>query len=198
MASTFSAVEPSHPIVSFDTEKLILVDKEDRETGSLSKFECHEGMGILHRAFSLFIFNEAGELLVQKRSPQKLLWPNFWSNSCCSHPRMGEDTGKAATRRLKEELQLSCEIDYLYKFQYHAEYFSIGSESEFCWVFIGASSEPARANANEVSEFRYIRPEQLDQAMESEPGQFTPWFRLEWGRIRKEYWPRVESIIENS
>ena len=196
LASTYPALDP-HPIVSFDTEMLILVDDEDREIGTMSKSACHEGQGVLHRAFSLFIFNPAGELLVQKRSPQKLLWPNYWSNSCCSHPRSGEETGKAATRRLSEELQLDCKIEDLYKFQYHAEYSSIGSEHELCWVFIGASANPARANANEVSSLRHVQPDQLDQAMQNQPEQYTPWFRMEWECIRSKHWAQVESLIRH-
>ena len=92
-----------HPVVSFDSDLLILVDSEDRETGSLDKARCHEGKGILHRAFSLFVFNSEGAVLMQRRSRQKRLWPAFWSNSCCSHPRVGEKTPEAAKRRLEEE-----------------------------------------------------------------------------------------------
>ena len=96
----------SHNVVSFDNEKLILVDKYDNVLGYKSKAECHEGEGILHRAFSIFIFNDKNQLLLQKRSAKKLLWPLYWSNSCCSHPRKGENYETATHRRLKEELGL--------------------------------------------------------------------------------------------
>src|SRR6202035_5484072 len=93
---------------SADADTLILVDATDREVGYLSKVLCHEGQGILHRAFSLLIFNGSGELLLQQRAPSKRLWPLYWSNSCCSHPRRAETMEGAIRRRLKEELGISC------------------------------------------------------------------------------------------
>src|SRR5450755_3491655 len=95
-----------------DSDALILVDEADRRLGSLSKEACHEGRGILHRAFSLLIFNGRGELLVQQRAPSKRLWPLYWSNSCCSHPRRGETMEAAIKRRLHEELGLSCPLHF--------------------------------------------------------------------------------------
>ena len=91
-------------VVSSESEALILVDENDREIGFSSKDSCHDGPGILHRAFSLFIFNTAGELLLQQRSAGKRLWPLYWSNSCCSHPRAGETMELAVNRRLQQEL----------------------------------------------------------------------------------------------
>ena len=78
-------------IVSNASEQLILVDDHDREIGYQGKADCHTGKGVLHRAFSIFVFNEGNELLLQQRSPSKMLWPGYWSNTCCSHPRRGED-----------------------------------------------------------------------------------------------------------
>ena len=86
-----------------EIDSLILVDDADRELGYLSKAECHRGRGVLHRAFSLLIFNDAGELLLQQRSAAKRLWPLYWSNSCCSHPRRAETMEAATHRRLQEE-----------------------------------------------------------------------------------------------
>ena len=178
-----------HPVVSFDSDPLILVDPEDRETGSLDKARCHEGQGVLHRAFSLFVFNSEGAVLMQRRSRQKRLWPAFWSNSCCSHPRVGEHTPEAAKRRLEEELGLACELHYIYKFQYHAEYLSIGSEKELCWVFAGfVGDQTVRPNVNEVDDCRYIEPFALDREMDSRPETFTPWFHMEWRSLRNDYW----------
>ena len=93
-------MQDTHSIVSSEAEELILVDPDDNETGYLSKAECHDGQGILHRAFSLFLFNADGELLLQQRGATKRLWPEFWSNSICSHPRRGESM-QVATRRRK-------------------------------------------------------------------------------------------------
>ncbi len=120
-------------------DQLILVDASDRETGFLSKEECHQGAGRLHRAFSVFLFNRRGELLLQQRSAAKPLWPLYWSNTCCSHPRQGETVEAAARRRLAEELALSAELRFLYKFEYRAEYQQIGTEHELCWVFAGVA-----------------------------------------------------------
>ena len=101
-----------------DVDSLILVDDADRELGSLTKAACHDGDGVLHRAFSLLIFNDAGELLLQQRAPTKRLWPLYWSNSCCSHPRWAESMEAATRRRLYEELGLRCPLQFLFKFQY--------------------------------------------------------------------------------
>src|SRR6201996_3993423 len=95
-----------------DSEALILVDEADREVGHMSKAQCHAGQGTLHRAFSLLIFNRQGELLVQQRSAAKRLWPLYWSNSCCSHPRSHETIEKAIHRRLYEELGVRCPLQF--------------------------------------------------------------------------------------
>ena len=97
------STRPFNTIVSDESEPLILVDEADREIGHLDKGACHDGKGVLHRAFSLFIFNDSGELLLQQRSAQKRLWPLFWSNSCCSHPRKGESMETAVERRLAQD-----------------------------------------------------------------------------------------------
>ena len=101
-------------------DSLILVDEADCEVGHASRSRCHEGTGLLHRAFSLFIFNDRGELLVQQRSAAKRLWPLYWSNSCCSHPRRAETMEAAIHRRLYEELGIKCLLHFLFKFQYQA------------------------------------------------------------------------------
>lgn len=173
--------------VSFDDESLILVDERDQVLGYRSKAECHDGEGILHRAFSLFVFNDAGELLLQQRSARKRLWPLFWSNSCCSHPRAGESMDVAVQRRLGQELDISAELQYLYKFRYHARYADAGSEHELCWVYIGVSREQVRENTNEIAAWRFVAPTALDQEMADRPGSFTPWFQQEWARIRQNH-----------
>ncbi len=94
-------------VVSSEAEELILVDEHDNEIGHLSKAECHDGEGRLHRAFSVFLFNDSGELLLQRRSPAKRLWGGYWSNSCCSHPRLGESLHTATSRRLRVAVAMS-------------------------------------------------------------------------------------------
>jgi isopentenyl-diphosphate delta-isomerase len=178
---------PSDEVVSNDDEVLILVDADDREIGSMTKARCHEGDGTLHRAFSLFVFNRAGELLVQQRSASKKLWPLRWSNSCCSHPRHGETTDEAIHRRLAEELGIRSELHFLFKFQYQARYQNVGSENEVCSVYLGVSDDEVRPNSHEIAAWRWIAAEDLDEEMRSDASSFTPWFTTEWERIRPRY-----------
>lgn len=174
-------------VVSFDSEQLILVDDSDREIGHESKAACHAGDGILHRAFSLFIFNDRGELLLQQRGADKRLWPGYWANSCCSHPRRGETMAEATQRRLYQELGLKCSLDYVYKFQYHATFGDRGAEHELCHVYVGVTSAPVRPNANEIEDWRFVTPTELDHELATAPEHFTPWLKLEWQRLRHEF-----------
>lgn len=181
-------------IVSFDDENLIVVDKLDNILGYKSKLDCHAGDGVLHRAFSIFIFNDKNELLLHRRSRQKQLWPMYWTNSCCSHPRKGESYDDAAQRRLFEELGIDTRLHYLYKFDYRAVYDKNGSENEVCAVYIGRHNGPANVNQNEIAEWKFVNPEELSEAIQSQPDLYTPWFKMEWERIRNEFWQKVESI----
>jgi isopentenyl-diphosphate delta-isomerase len=171
-------------VVSSESEELILVDEQDREIGFSSKASCHNGEGMLHRAFSVFLFNGRGEVLLQQRAANKRLWPLYWSNSCCSHPRRGESLESAARRRVEQELGLHCELRFLYRFQYHACFGEAGSERELCSVFAGRSDEAVMANGTEVNDCRWIAPQALDQELADHPDRFTPWFKLEWPRVR--------------
>jgi len=171
-----------------DSESLILVDEADREVGHLDKARCHQGRGVLHRAFSLLIFNDAGELLLQQRSAAKRLWPLYWSNSCCSHPRRAETMEAATQRRLYEELGLRCPLEFLFKFQYQAQFDAAGAEQELCSVFIGRTSDPVRIDPNEIRAWRWISPESLQAELAgSEADRFTPWFVMEWERILRDH-----------
>ena len=163
------------------------MDEADREVGHLSKAKCHDGQGVLHRAFSLLIFNDDGELLLQQRAPSKRLWPQYWSNSCCSHPRRAESMETAIHRRLYEELGLRCPLQFLFKFQYQAQFESAGSEQELCSVFIGRSSDPVRADPAEILAWRWIDPEALQAELAVDANKFTPWFKLEWARIWQDH-----------
>jgi len=174
-------------VVSFDDELLVLVDENDREIGFLDKTSAHLGRGTLHRAFSLFIFNLQGELLLQRRAPGKRLWPGYWSNTCCSHPRRGETIDSAIHRRLKEELDLECPLQFLFKFQYQAQFDVEGGEHEMCWVYAGRSAEAPKCNANEIAAMRYIDPKSLDAEITAHPQAFTPWFKIEWAKIRRDH-----------
>jgi isopentenyl-diphosphate delta-isomerase len=181
-----TAQPPLDQVVSSDDEALILVDEHDRELGYLGKGACHDGDGILHRAFSLFVFNDAGALLLQRRSADKRLWPGYWSNTCCSHPRRGEMMGAAVHRRLREELGMAADLRHLYTFSYHARFGDAGSEREVCWVWVGTSDDVPLPNPHEVAEVRWIAPDELDREIAERPVDFSPWFLMEWPRVRDE------------
>ncbi|MGA7539253.1 MAG: isopentenyl-diphosphate Delta-isomerase [Steroidobacteraceae bacterium] len=196
-----SAAEPSQARLwarsdsSSEAESLILVDEADREVGHMSKARCHEGRGVLHRAFSLLIFNESGELLLQRRSASKRLWPHYWSNSCCSHPRRAESMESAIHRRLHEELGLRCPLHFLFKFRYQAQFDNVGAEHELCSVFIGRSTEQVRIDHNEIADWRWVSPEGLGAEMHGAGAQrFTPWFTMEWERIWRDHRPAVRAL----
>jgi isopentenyl-diphosphate Delta-isomerase len=171
-----------------DAESLILVDAADREVGHMSKTQCHEGRGTLHRAFSLLIFNAGGELLLQQRAAAKRLWPLYWSNSCCSHPRRAEIMETAIHRRLQEELGLRCPLHFLYKFQYQAQFDAAGAEHEVCSVFIGRCSGAVKVNRSEILAWRWIAPEALQAELAGSGAErFTPWFIMEWARVWRDH-----------
>jgi isopentenyl-diphosphate Delta-isomerase len=192
--------DPKIPAVSAgsgaDPEALILVDEADRRVGFLGKAACHEGRGILHRAFSLLIFNEDGDLLIQQRAPSKRLWPLYWSNSCCSHPRGLETLEIATKRRLQEELGIRCPLQYLFKFQYQAQFDATGAENELCSVFIGCTAQTPTINSDEINDWRWASPQALHQELATQGGRmFTPWFVLEWARIWRDHRPAVLSLV---
>ena len=174
-------------IVSSGSEELILVDDQDQEIGSASKIECHEGSGILHRAFSIFVFNSENELLLQQRSESKPLWPLYWSNTCCSHPRRGETMDVAVSRRLRQELGFECELTYLYKFMYQAQFGDAGAEREFCSVYFGYYDGQVDANVSEIADWRFVDIKSLNEELEADADRFSPWFKLEWAHIQEHY-----------
>lgn len=171
-------------IVSSDQEPLILVDSADREIGFLDKSSCHDGDGVLHRAFSLFIFDPRGALLLQQRAAGKRLWPCYWSNSCCSHPRRGESMSEAVQRRMEQELGLRAPVRFVYKFEYQARFGDLGTEHELCWVYVGQTAEQPVINTTEIDHWRWVSPEALDAELAGAADTFTPWFRMEWQRLR--------------
>lgn len=169
-------------------EQLILVDAADREIGYLGKGACHTGAGRLHRAFSIFIFNERDEVLLQQRSVHKPLWPLYWSNSCCSHPRRGETLAVAARRRLREELGLACTLRFLFKFEYQAQYAEAAAEHELCSVFVGRSTAPVHVDRAEIADWRWVRTGFLQRQLAGAgAARYTPWMRLEWARLWDEH-----------
>jgi isopentenyl-diphosphate Delta-isomerase len=188
MDESYSGARVAPPAISEEADALILVDAADREVGHLSKDRCHSGHGVLHRAFSLLIFNDAGELLLQQRSAHKRLWPLYWSNSCCSHPRRAETLEAASRRRLYEELGVSCPLRFLFKFEYQAQFDANGAEHELCSVFIGRCAGRLKINRHEILNWRWVSQESLQEEIDGhEADKFTPWFRLEWARIQRDH-----------
>jgi len=171
-------------VVSFDNEALIIVDPQDRILGHGTKAELHQGAGTLHRAFSIFLFNDAGHVLLQQRSADKPLWPEFWSNTCCSHPRRGESYGIATRRRLKEELGVEAPLRFTHRFRYQAQFSAEGAEHELCSVYVGRIDGDPKPNPQEVSDWQWVSPSALDEWLETNPQNLTPWFKLEWAALR--------------
>lgn len=184
--------------VSSESERLILVDENDNEIGTISKADAHDADGTLHRAFSLFIFNDKGELLLQKRSKEKRLWGGYWSNSCCSHPRAGEEMDEAVQRRLEQELGINANLDYVYKFIYQADFDDTGAEHELCWVYVGTSNDAVHANQAEIDEWKWISRDVLEAEIAGNPNQFTPWFKLEWERLKHEFTSQLPRTVERN
>lgn len=185
-----------HKTVSFDNEPLILVDGEDNVTGYETKVNAHLGDGLLHRAFSIFLFTENDEVLLQQRSGTKPLWPLYWSNSCCSHPRRGESYEQAVHRRLREELAVDVDLKFLYRFQYQAIFGDTGAEHEMCSVFVGKVPAPVRIDVNpgEIAAWRWMPSADVDRLIQAEPQRVTPWFIMEWRRLRTEFWPEIHDL----
>lgn len=168
-------------------DELILVNSNNDIVGYMDKESAHDGSGVLHRAFSVFLRNAKGEILLQKRSRQKRLWPDFWSNAVCSHPRKGEESDTAAHRRLQEELNTDTSLQYLYSFEYQARFGELGSEHEFCNVYWGIYDTLPTPNPDEISELMFIAPDDLSRRIDSKPEDFTPWFKMEWQKINAEF-----------
>jgi len=183
--------------VSSPSELLITVDGHGRELGTISKSDAHRSPGILHQAFSIFLFDRNGHVLLQQRSNEKLLWPAYWTNTCCSHPRKGEDFSVATERRLLEEMGVYTPLHYLYTFEYRADYLDIGTEHEYCAVYAGVidPDTPINPHPEEVMAWGWFDQNVIDQRVEREPATLTPWFVLEWRTIRSHYWSTLEALL---
>jgi len=163
-------------------EFVILVDENDRETGTMEKLQAHIEAR-LHRAFSVFIFNEAGELMLQQRAFTKYHSPGLWTNTCCSHPKPGETTSEAAHRRLMEEMGFDCIFEAVFSFVYKAKLDNDLTEHEFDHVFVGNSGELPHLNPEEAAAYRFATLEEIRQEMLQDPEKFTIWFRIAFDRV---------------
>ena len=163
-------------------EHVVLINENDEILGLMEKMQAHEN-GILHRAFSVFLFNEKGEMLLQKRSANKYHSPNQWTNAVCSHPRINETYLEGAQRRLQEELGIEAELSPKFHFIYKADVGQNLWEHELDHVFTGSFNGEVQLNPQEVSEVRSISMENLEKEMIEHPQNFTEWFKI----ILKEY-----------
>ncbi|MDX1515392.1 MAG: isopentenyl-diphosphate Delta-isomerase [Woeseiaceae bacterium] len=180
-------MDNAHRVVSSEAEELILVDEHDNEIGHLSKAACHDGDGVLHRAFSVFLFDDRGRLLLQRRAATKRLWPGYWSNSCCSHPRRGESLATATSRRLADELNVTAELEHVYRFRYQARFDQGGSEHELCHVFVGRFEAEVEPNASEIDAIRLLSVDEVEREVSARADSLTPWFRMEWRALTGEF-----------
>ena len=163
-------------------EFVVLVDEQDNPIGKMEKQQAHIE-GLLHRAFSIFIFNSEKKLLLQKRASSKYHCGGLWTNSCCSHPRENENIQDAANRRLAEEMGMQCSLKPIFTFMYKAEFDNGLIEHEFDHVFFGESDQNPKINPEEVETYRYIAMEDLQQEVKEFPENFTPWFIIALDRV---------------
>ncbi len=158
-------------------EEVVLVDIYDNQIGLMEKMQAHREAK-LHRAFSVFLFNDRNELLMQQRSLEKYHCPSLWTNTCCSHPRDGETLENAVARRLHEELGIKAEVAWKYSFIYKADVGGGLFEHEFDHVFFGNFNNAPLPNAKEVSDWKYVALDDLRADIKHHPSVYTPWFKL--------------------
>lgn len=165
-------------------EYVVLVNKNNQPLGTMEKMEAHE-KGALHRAFSVFIFNSEGQMLLQKRADEKYHSPGLWTNTVCSHPRSGEDIYDAAHRRLMEEMGFDCEIENIFSFIYKADVGDGLTEHEFDHVFIGTCDLTPNPNPEEVGDWKYVWPGELYADIENHSEDYTVWFKIAIKELKK-------------
>ncbi|HMP85666.1 MAG TPA: isopentenyl-diphosphate Delta-isomerase [Lacibacter sp.] len=164
------------------TNEVILVNEQDEPVGTMEKIAAHE-QALLHRAFSIFIFNGNGEMLLQQRAMQKYHSPGLWTNACCSHPFPGEDTGAAATRRLQEELGFTTPLQKAFHFTYKAHFDNGLTEHEFDHVYTGTYDGPMQLNPDEVNAVSHQPVEAIAADLQQHPERYTAWFAIAFPRL---------------
>lgn len=163
-------------------EQVILVNEKDEELGLMGKMEAHE-KAVLHRAFSVFVFNSKKELMLQQRALTKYHTPGLWTNTCCSHPRPEEKIQDAAHRRLQEEMGFNCDLQKAFDFVYRAPFENGLTEHEFDHVFIGTYDHEPVINPEEVNAWIWMDMENLKQDIHANPSKYTVWFKIAFPRV---------------
>ena len=158
-------------------EQVILVNEKDEPIGLMGKMEAHE-KGLLHRAFSVFVFNSKQEVLLQQRAACKYHSPNLWTNTCCSHPRAGETNQQAGERRLQEEMGLQVPLQEVFSFIYKAPFDNGLTEHEYDHVLIGYSDAQPQINPEEVASWKWLSLEAIKEDILQAPERYTAWFKI--------------------
>ncbi|MEJ7913075.1 MAG: isopentenyl-diphosphate Delta-isomerase [Chitinophagaceae bacterium] len=174
-------------------QEVILVTENDEPTGTMDKMEAHR-RGVLHRAFSVFIFNNSGRMLLQKRAQKKYHGGGLWSNACCSHPYPEEGVKAAAARRLYEELGFGTPLEKVFAFTYRAEVENNLIEHEYDHVFCGEYEGAMGLNEQEVDDIAYMSMTELELSIQRQPANFTSWFRIAFPQIQ-DWWRQRYGIV---
>ncbi|OJJ22870.1 isopentenyl-diphosphate delta-isomerase [marine bacterium AO1-C] len=167
-------------------EKVILVDTQDNEIGTMNKLEAHQ-KGVLHRAFSIFVFNDQNELMLQQRARHKYHSGGLWTNTCCSHPRPEEVLQEAVHRRLVEEMGFDCDLTYTFNFTYQAKLDNELTEYELDHVFIGHFSGEPQINLEEACDWRFMSLDEIERQMKTYPESYTEWFKIILNQHKNEF-----------
>lgn len=171
-------------------EQVILVDTKDNPIGLMEKIEAHE-KALLHRAFSVFVFNDKKELMLQQRAAEKYHSPFLWTNTCCSHQRDGETNLEAGKRRLQEEMGFVCELKEVFSFIYKAPFDNGLTEHELDHVMVGFCNENPNINKDEVESYKWMTMESVKNDMQQHPENYTEWFKI----IFKESYEKIIQSI---
>ncbi|MGI8581093.1 MAG: isopentenyl-diphosphate Delta-isomerase [Chitinophagaceae bacterium] len=178
------------------SEYLILVDENDNDLGKMEKLLVHQ-LGLLHRAFSVFIFNTKGELLLQQRADEKYHSAGLWSNTCCSHPKFGEDISGAIPRRLNEEMGIYCNTKFYFSFIYKAVFENGLTEYEFDHVYIGITDDLPVPEKSEVKNWKYISLKNLASCIDKHPEEYTKWIKICLPRLMEKFEPLLDKNYIN-
>ena len=170
-----------------------MVDEHDNALGVMDKMEAHQ-KGLIHRAFSIFVFNSRGEMLLQQRALSKYHSAGLWSNSCCSHPLPGEEVKEAATRRLNEELGFETSLEKIFDFIYQVSFENGLVENEFDHVFVGHYDGAININSEEVNDYALKPMEQIREELKKKPENYTEWFKISFPKI--ETWLKQHSAYK--
>jgi len=163
-------------------EEVILVNENDEAIGTMEKMAAHE-KAILHRAFSVFIFNAEGKMLLQQRAFSKYHSGGLWTNACCSHPKPNEETLAAAQRRLQEELGFVTDLKKVFHFTYQASFDNGLTEHEFDHVYVGYYNNSILPNPEEVNDISFITMDEVLQSLQDEPAKYTAWFHIAFPKV---------------